>query len=180
MNWGEVGGWIKNNAGTGAALVGSMLTGNLPGAVAAGISMVASATGTDDPQQALAAMQADPETLVKLKQIAFDNESSIRLHIESMAQIKLEEEKVRISDTANAREIHKGHWMPPLMTLIITGMFSVMIYVLTHISIPDANRDVVYILIGMLVQCFGIAFSYWLGTSRSSFDKHGHLMRGKK
>ena len=30
MNWTDVGSWIKDNAGTGAALVGSLLTGNVP------------------------------------------------------------------------------------------------------------------------------------------------------
>lgn len=39
-DWGKVGGWLKDNAGTGAALVGSLLTGNAPGAIAAGISLV--------------------------------------------------------------------------------------------------------------------------------------------
>ena len=37
MNWAEVGKWLKENAGIGATLVGSLLTGNVPGAVAAGV-----------------------------------------------------------------------------------------------------------------------------------------------
>ena len=39
MNWSDVGSWLKDNAGTGAALVGSLLTGNVPGAVAAGVAL---------------------------------------------------------------------------------------------------------------------------------------------
>lgn len=30
MEWRDVGDWLKSNAGTGAALVGSLLTGNIP------------------------------------------------------------------------------------------------------------------------------------------------------
>lgn len=46
MKWQDVGDWIKRNAGPGAALVGSLVTGNIPGAVAAGVSIVSGATGT--------------------------------------------------------------------------------------------------------------------------------------
>ena len=39
MNGAEVGKWPKESAGTGATLVGSLLTGNVPGAVAAGVAL---------------------------------------------------------------------------------------------------------------------------------------------
>ena len=42
MNWKDVGAWVKKNAGPGAALVGSLVTGNVPGAVAAGVSIISS------------------------------------------------------------------------------------------------------------------------------------------
>lgn len=91
MDWRSIGGWLKENAGTGAALVGSLLTGNVPGAVAAGVSMVSSATGTDDPTKAMAQLESNPDTLVKLREIAQQNEDSIRRHIESMERLRLED-----------------------------------------------------------------------------------------
>ena len=91
MSWKKVGSWIKENAGTGAALVGSLLTGNVPGAVAAGVSLVSGATGTNDPSEALATLQTDPASLVRLKELAYENEADIRRHIESMERLKLEE-----------------------------------------------------------------------------------------
>ena len=51
--WSAVGGWLKDNAGTGAVLVGSILTGNVPAAVAAGAALVSSATGESDPAKVL-------------------------------------------------------------------------------------------------------------------------------
>lgn len=99
MDWNSVGGWIKDNAGTGAALVGSLLTGNVPGAVAAGVSMVSSATGTDDPEKAIQQLQGSPAALVKLKKLAYENESSIRQHIESMERLKLEDAQRRHETT---------------------------------------------------------------------------------
>ncbi len=89
MNWGDVGDWLKGNAGTGAALVGSLLTGNIPGAVAAGVALVGSATGTTDPGQVLDRFQSDPATVVKLRELALQNEQSIREHIRAMTEADL-------------------------------------------------------------------------------------------
>lgn len=90
MSWSRVGDWIKDNAGTGAALVGSLLTGNAPAAVAAGVALVSSATGTADPVEALEQLQRDPGALVRLRELSYENERSIREHLEGMARIDLE------------------------------------------------------------------------------------------
>jgi hypothetical protein len=89
MSWSDVGGWLKNNAGSGAALVGSLLTGNVPGAVAAGVALVSSATGTNDPAQALAKLQSDPATTLRLRELAVQEEASIREHIRSIEEVRL-------------------------------------------------------------------------------------------
>lgn len=91
MDWSKVGTWIKGNAGSGVALVGSLLTGNVPGAIAAGVSMVSSATGSDDPAQALEILQGNPETMLKLKQLYFENEENVRSHLEEMTRLNLED-----------------------------------------------------------------------------------------
>lgn len=93
MNWSDVGSWLKENAGSGAALVGSLLTGNVPGAVAAGVALVGSATGTNDPAKALAALQTDPATVVKLKELSVQEEDSIREHIRAMEEMRLKDEQ---------------------------------------------------------------------------------------
>lgn len=80
MDWKDVGAWIKDNAGAGAALVGSLLTGNIPGAVAAGVSLVSGATGEATPDKALLALQGDPATVLKLRELALQDEASIREH----------------------------------------------------------------------------------------------------
>lgn len=93
IDWSSVGNWIKDNAGKELALVGSLVTGNVPGAVAAGVSMIQTATGSPDAAGALAALQNDPQSLVKLKQIAADNEENIRKHLEAMQSMKLQDEQ---------------------------------------------------------------------------------------
>jgi hypothetical protein len=109
MNWSEVGSWLKNNAGTGAALVGSLLTGNAPGAIAAGVALVSSATGTTDAAKALAALQSDPATMIRLKELSVQDDASIRDHIRSMTEMELKDKQfeqeqqqltIRSGDTA--------------------------------------------------------------------------------
>jgi hypothetical protein len=89
MNWKDVGSWLKGNAGTGAVLVGSLLTGNIPGAVAAGVSLVTSVTGETEPSKVLASLQGDPATLLKLRELAVQEEASIRGHIQAMEELRL-------------------------------------------------------------------------------------------
>lgn len=99
MNWSEVGDWLKSNAGTGAALVGSLLTGNIPGAVAAGVSLVSSATGQATPDAAMAQLQNDPASVIKLRELAFANETSIREHIRAMTEAELKDKQAEHHET---------------------------------------------------------------------------------
>lgn len=110
MDWSGVGDWLKGNAGTGAALVGSLLTGNVPAAIAAGVSLVSSATGTSDPQEALLKLQNDPATRVRLAELQQQEQASIRAHIASMAELEYRnaasehhetQETIRAADQSN-------------------------------------------------------------------------------
>lgn len=93
MSWSKVGDWLKDNAGTGAALVGSLLTGNVPSAIAAGVSLVSGATGTNDPEKALESLITNPDSVLKLKELTYKNEESIRNHIEAMALAEIEDKQ---------------------------------------------------------------------------------------
>lgn len=99
MNWKEVGGWLKDHAGPGAALVGSLLTGNIPGAVAAGVALVTSATGEAAPDMVLASLQANPVAMLKLRELALADEASIREHIRAMAEIEAKDAQAEHHET---------------------------------------------------------------------------------
>lgn len=99
MEWSDVGKWLKENAGAGAALVGSLLTGNIPGAVAAGVALASSAAGTDDPSKALAAFQQDPQTVVRLRELAVQDEENIRSHIRALTEARLKDAQAEHEQT---------------------------------------------------------------------------------
>ena len=93
MNWSDVGEWIKGNAGKGGAIVGSLLTGGAPAAVATAIAMITGATGEATPDGALNALQTDPATVVRLRELYFQNEASVREHVQKMEELRLVDEQ---------------------------------------------------------------------------------------
>jgi hypothetical protein len=99
MKWGDVGDWLQANGGTGASLIGSLLVGNAPGAVAAGVALVSSATGVAGPDAALARLQADPATVVRLRELAAQDEASIREHIRAMTELELADKQASHHET---------------------------------------------------------------------------------
>ena len=140
MSWSDVGEWLKSNAGTGAALVGSLLTGNMPGAVAAGVALVSSATGTTDPVAALKELQQDPLVRIRLAELQVQEQASIRAHLEAMTAMQLQDaaaehhetqETIRAGDKADDRLIR---WTRPLQSWL--SLCAAIVYVFT-ITSPD-------------------------------------------
>ncbi len=131
-SWSKVGDWLKDNAGSGIGLIGSLVTGNVPAAIAAGVSLISGATGTNNPDQALLALQSDPATLVKLKELYYQNEEQVRQHIESMHRLELEDaqseqhetqETIRSGDKSEDRLVR---WTRPLQSwfsLIVASLY---------------------------------------------------------
>lgn len=122
--WAAVGSWLKDNATGGAALVGSLITGNLPGAVAAGVSLVASATGSTDPGAVLRSLQADPAVVVRLQELANQDEANIREHLRAMTELEYQDaqashhetqETIRNGDNADDRVVR---WTRPLQSWV--------------------------------------------------------------
>lgn len=144
--WNEVGDWLKNNAGTGAALVGSLLTGNIPGAVAAGVALVSGATGHAEPGAALTAFQSDPATVVRLRELALQDEASIREHIRAMAEIEArdlqaehEQTQLTIRSGDNAEDVFVRRTRPAQSWASLAGAMG---YVFWHQSagtVPDVT-----------------------------------------
>lgn len=99
MSWSDVGSFLKQNQKGVAGLVGSLLTGNVVGAVSAGASMVAQATGTTDPNQALATLQNSPEARLKLEEIAAAREAEVNRHLESVMALELQDKQRSHSET---------------------------------------------------------------------------------
>ena len=127
VTWSDVGDWLKGNAGTGAVLVGSLRTGNVPGAIAAGVSLVTGATGEADAGKVLERLQTDPATVIRLRELALQEEASIREHIRAMTEAGLKDAQaeheqtqttIRAGDTAEDPFVRRTRPMQSWLSLV--------------------------------------------------------------
>lgn len=138
MKWSDVGNWIKSNASDGGKLIGSLITGNVPSAIAAGVAMVSGVTGTNDPEEALNKLKENPELLIKLKEIEFKESDSIRKHIEAMSKLEIEshsitQETIKSGDKAEDRFVR---WTRPGQSWLSLGAA---IYYALHSESPSVE-----------------------------------------
>lgn len=174
MDWKDVGDWLKKNAGAGAALVGSLLTGNAPGAIAAGMSIVASATGQTQPDQALATLQGNPETLIRLKEIAHKEEASIREHIRLMKEAELKDRQAEHHETQetirsgdNADDVFVRRTRPGQSWV---SLVAALVYVWYCTTTPDKTVDT-YVLGALLALPWTYAGLREIGKGINVFRK---------
>ena len=169
--WKDVGDWITRNAGDGASLVGSLLSGNLPAAVGKGIAMVSGATGSDKPERALEALKTDPATIIKLRELANQENASIRSHIATLEEMRLKDaqeshsetqETIRAGDTA--QDIFVRSTRPGLAW---AGFFGALAYVFL---IKEPNEVFFQFLVGLPY--------FYMGAR--GYDKYLKSKKGKK
>ena len=163
MSWSDVGSWLKDNAGSGVALVGSLLTGNVPGAVAAGVALVSSATGTTDPSAALQALQSDPATRVRLAELQQREQDAIRAHLRDMYALEVQDAAaehhetqgtIRSGDVAEDRLVR---WTRPLQSW--ASLFAALTYAFTSV---DPNEIVLGSLLALPFAYAGLrGFDKW-------------------
>jgi hypothetical protein len=177
MEWSNVGEWLKGNVGGVAGLVGSLLTGNVPGAIAAGVSLVTTATGAEDPETALAQLQGDPAVVAKLRELAIQNEASVRDHLFRM-------EQARYADIASARErdtefIKHGRWnvrADLLALLAVAGLVVCVWFVARDVNLPERAVNAIMFVAGVLAAAVRDVYSFEFGSSRGSKEKDDALM----
>jgi hypothetical protein len=119
MNWDKVGGFLIEN---GLPLLGGVLGGP---AGAAGGKLVASALGLskDDPEEALAALTAHPESLVKLREL----EMRHRAELEAL-YLEHETARVREINLTMREELKSEDWFvrrarPAFMWVTVFSLF---------------------------------------------------------
>lgn len=82
-----------------------------------------------------------------------------------------------LKDIQHARESHREHWMPWVLTLTLAGMVALLVAGLFALPTPPENKEVVYLIAGQLIGAFGTAVAYWLGSSRGSAMKQQDINR---
>ena len=176
MEWSDVSSTLSKLVGTAAPLLGTALGGPLGGTVG---NLIASLFGCENkPDLVAAAIQADPQAALKLKELEINNSLELQ-------KIVLEGERMRLADVASARarevDITKATGSKDinlyvLAWVMVIGFFS-LVGILMFKSLPPDSTGVVMMLFGTLAAGFGAVIQYFFGSSKSSADKTGLLAK---
>lgn len=139
--------------------------------------------GTDNPADIERAIASDPEKALQFKLALIQAEAAARAHTEEMGRQALDELKAGLADLQGARnqtiELARAGsaiaWGAPIVSVLITTGFFVMLYLVIRKEIPEGSRELANILLGSLGASFGAVVSYWVGSSAGSAAKDATL-----
>lgn len=158
-------------------------TGDAVGRAAAGA--VQAITGADTPEAAEAALRADPVLRMQLTQrlaeIAAEREAAAdRARLDELRAVLADVRDARGSTVALAQAGSRLAWVPAMLTAGLVVMFGAGYFALLlgwAGNLIPAWRDVVLQLTGSVTTGFGMALTYWLGTSRGAVEMRQGMQR---
>lgn len=110
-----------------------------------------------------AVVNADPQTLLRLKEIDLEFERELQA-----AGVKLEEIAAEDRANARAREIAVKDHTPAVLALIVTvGFFGTLAYMLVN-GKPATGGDALLVMLGSLGTAWAAICSYYFGSSAGS------------
>ncbi len=121
---------------------------------------------------AVALATATPDTLLKIKQA--DQQFAV-----DMKKLDIDFEKIAADDRASARqrEVAVKDNTPRVLAYVYTAGYFAMIAFLFKYGVPDANTDLINILVGILSTVQVAIITYYFGSSHGSAAKTA-LMAG--
>ena len=180
-DWKKLGDWLTQNAGQSVALIGSLLTGNVPSAIALGSSLIAKATGNDDPDIAMEVLKQRPETMVRLKELALEQENTLRDHFYRMRELELQDassehrqtqETIRNGDSSPNPEAAKVRpWMA--MWSFLATLFYIFLFELLEVFYHGQGSSLELVIL--------ISAPAWAYMGLRTLDKRSffNLTKGK-
>lgn len=112
-----------------------------------------------------AVTSGSPDVMLKLQQA----ENDFKAHL---ADLKLSEDQLLASDTANARsrEVSLHDSTPRILAYLVTAGFFGMLY-LMYRGKPAEGGDTLLVMLGSLGTAWGLVMSYYFGSSKGSSTK---------
>lgn len=95
-------------------------------------------------------------------------ESQKEAHILTVAR---EEMALTVDDRKSAREALKVSNMPQLLSFMLTGFIAGIVYLLFYVGVPEASKESLLIVLGIVIKEWGGSMQFWFGTTRGSQDK---------
>jgi hypothetical protein len=143
-----------------ASMVGGPLAGAATGAVIKALNL---APDTAPEVVAQAVVGATPDQLLALKKA--DQEFAAQ-----MKQLDVDASALAYKDTADARarEVAVKDHTPSVIAYVLTGGFFSLLGAMMFHPLPADNKDLLNIMLGALGASFGMAVSYYFGSSNKA------------
>jgi len=173
MDWSKVASTIGSTAPLLAGLVG----GPVGLGVTAAAAILSHALNTPNDPAAIETALNDPEALDKVRQAESANALQLQQLMVTAAQARLAYEadvaRIEAGDRADARAmgIANKDWVPKVLAMCVTGGFFGILLLMALRALPEANRDLVNVVVGALGTAWISIIGYYFGTSAGSMRK---------
>ncbi|MDN5850288.1 MAG: holin family protein [Nitrococcus sp.] len=173
MDWSDIAGFI----GSAAPLLGGVLAG--PAGAAAG-RLVASALGVEDKPAALAAaLKADPQALIKLKQIEQEHVRELRRMTIEAETARLTQINVTMRVEAGAQDAYVRRWRPTF-GYVAAGSWLLQIAATAYaVVVSPGNAAAIIQAVTSLTPMWGIALAV-LGVSIQQRSRDKEVAAGRE
>ena len=161
----------KQVLGTVAPLVGTALGGPFGGIAG---KVLSTALGTEDPKEIDKRIVAgDPEAMAALKKAETQFDATMR-------ELDIQEQDLYLKDVQDARSMAEkmGIWPQFSIVSALTILIAAVIAALFMYKPPDSTENVLFLVLGSLVNAWTGSIAFFVGTTKSSQDKTKQLGRG--
>jgi len=108
------------------------------------------------------------------QQLQFDSRMA---ELQTQAELKLAELETQDRNSARQREATIKDLTPSILAYSITaGFFGVLFYMLNY-EVPQAEREVLFVMLGSLGTAWTGIIAYYFGSSAGSAAKHATIER---
>lgn len=83
-----------------------------------------------------------------------------------------EEMRITADDRKNARLENKLSNMPQILSFMLTFFIAGIVILLFYIGVPDASKEALLIILGIVIKEWGGSMQYWFGTTKGSQEKN--------
>jgi len=167
MDWKSL---VRNVAPTLATALGGPMAGMALTVVSNAV--LGKPDGTDS--QINMALAGDPDLVLKLK--TADLEFDVK-----MKELDIDLERINAEDRASARQrqVETGDKTPAILAYVLSIMFAAALAGLYFLTIPEANKATIYLMLGSLGTAWIGSMVYFHGSSSGSAKKNKFLAEMK-
>lgn len=173
MDWSKVAATI----GAKAPLLAGLIGGPVGLGVTTAAAIISHALGTPSDPDVVETALNDPDALDKIGKAENANSLQLQQLVVAAAQARLSFEadmaRIAAGDRADARAmgIANKDWVPKVLAMSVTAGFFGILLLMALRALPEANRDLVNVVVGALGTAWISIIGYYFGTSAGSMRK---------